>query len=122
MSPPQLIPPTSPGQVFAGDERLIYTLPPSDGLRRRPHLYKIKTEQIKQSSCSLCSAVSYTHLDVYKRQTYAYWHGSGLKLHVDNRFDKIYDYWKCKGDFGSCMTGRNRDEFYACLLYTSRCV
>ena len=26
MSPPQLIPPTSPGQVFAGDERLIYTL------------------------------------------------------------------------------------------------
>ena len=28
MSPPQLIPPTSPGQVFAGDERLIYTLPP----------------------------------------------------------------------------------------------
>ncbi len=53
--------------------------------------------------------------DVFTRQwyTYAYGHGSGLKLHVDNRFDKIYDYWKCKGDFGSCMTGRNRDEFYA---------
>ena len=53
--------------------------------------------------------------DVFTRQwyTYAYRHDSGLKLHVDNRFDKIYDYWKCKGDFGSCMTGRNRDEFYA---------
>ena len=25
MSPPQLIPPTSPVQVFAGDKRLIYT-------------------------------------------------------------------------------------------------
>ena len=37
--------------------------------------------------------------DVFTRQwyTYAYGHGSGLKLHVDNRFDKIYDYWKCKG-------------------------
>lgn len=53
--------------------------------------------------------------DVFTRQwyTHAYRHDSGPKLHVDNRFDKIYDYWKCKGDFGSCMTGRNRDEFYA---------
>ena len=42
-----------------------------------------------------------------------------IRLHTD-RFDKIYDYWKCKGDFGSCMTGRNRDEFYAYSVNAKR--
>ncbi|PKB54422.1 hypothetical protein CRH03_04350 [Clostridium sp. HMb25] len=40
MSPLQLIPPTSPGQVFAGDGRLIYTPrhPVRWPYRRRPYL------------------------------------------------------------------------------------
>ena len=51
-----LLHPAMPRCHSPRDERLIYTLHhPVRCLRRRPHLCKIKTEQIKQSSCSLCS-------------------------------------------------------------------
>lgn len=52
--------------------------------------------------------------DVFTQQwhTYTYGHTPNLQLHVDNRFDKIYDSDMCKGNFDSCMTDRNRDGFY----------
>ncbi len=36
--------------------------------------------------------------------TYAYRQYLGLKSVCDNRFDKIYDYWKCKGDLPISQT------------------
>ena len=54
-------------------------------------------------------AVSYTHLDVYKRQV----HGGGMVLdwgvHLLDQILYLY------GD-------RKIETVYACLLYTSRCV
>ena len=33
-------------------------------------------------------------------------------IRVDNDFEKIYDRYYCDGDFDSCMTDRNREDFY----------
>lgn len=43
----------------------------------------------------------------------------GLELHVDNRFDKIYDSYFLVGDFHSCMTDKPFYEFYEGALDAS---
>lgn len=53
--------------------------------------------------------------DVFTQQWHTYIYGhtpDGPKLHVDDKFEKIYDSHECKGDFNSCMTNRNRTVFY----------
>ena len=47
-------------------------------------------------------------------QSYAEQHKADSKytLHVDDDFESIYDSSRCVGDFGSCMTDRNRHGFY----------
>lgn len=37
---------------------------------------------------------------------------SGFKLHLDDAFDKIYSSRCCKGNFNSCMTDEDREDFY----------
>ena len=37
---------------------------------------------------------------------------SGFHLHVDDDFEKIYSSRFCKGNFGSCMTDEEREDFY----------
>lgn len=45
--------------------------------------------------------------------TYAHDYTSGEpNLHVDDRFEKIYNSNECKGDFHSCMTDKGRTAFY----------
>ena len=57
-------------------------------------------------------AVSYTHLDVYKRQVHASNHFRNSMFYLDAgvHFDEIV------------ATAFINEEFYRCLLYTSRCV
>ena len=62
-----------------------------------------------------CFPVSYTHLDVYKRQDMAYF-GFTNKL-VKGETIKIFNYGNCKRDFTYVD-----DIVEGCLLYTSRCV
>lgn len=52
--------------------------------------------------------------DVFTQRwhTYTYGHTSSLELHVDCNFEKIYNSNDCDGDFGSCMTDRDRERFY----------
>lgn len=52
--------------------------------------------------------------DVFTQHWCTYTHGytSGIELHVNDEFEKIYDSDYCKGDFNSCMVDRNRTSFY----------
>lgn len=52
--------------------------------------------------------------DVFIQHWCTYTHGytSGIELHVNDEFEKIYDSDYCKGDFNSCMVDRNRTSFY----------
>lgn len=49
----------------------------------------------------------------YIQSTY----GEQLELHVDERFDKIYDSNECVGDFKSCMKDKDQYMFYENSVY-----
>ena len=66
----------------------------------------VSKRKIKQSLKLI--AVSYTHLDVYKRQV-SHLKGYGIVTREVNNFDNILD-------------KLNENSIIACLLYTSRCV
>ena len=76
------------------------------------------------------SAVSYTHLDVYKRQTYEYaCKACGEHLEVVQSFkdNALTECPACGGPlrkvFGNIGVAFKGSGFYkTCLLYTSRCV
>ena len=52
------------------------------------------------------SVVNWLCGDVFTKQWYTFTLGctSNMELHVDNNFEAIYDSYRCKGDFNSCMT------------------
>ena len=60
------------------------------------------------------SVVNWICGDVFTKewQTFTYGCTFGMTLHVDNDFAKIYDSKKCLGNFDSCMTDRDRFQFY----------
>lgn len=60
------------------------------------------------------SVVNWISGDVFTQQWWTYTCGntSGMKLHVNNEFEKIYDSNYCKGDFDSCMVDKDRTSFY----------
>ena len=72
---------------------------------------------MKQSIWGVAEAVSYTHLDVYKRQTIV------LAFHTCRRIYKegwLLGIWKKLGYFKAPTEAQIWTM--ACLLYTSRCV
>ena len=60
------------------------------------------------------SVVNWLCGDVFTKQWYTFTLGctSNMELHVDNNFEAIYDSYRCKGDFNSCMTDKDRHFFY----------
>lgn len=61
------------------------------------------------------SVLNWLSGDVFTQQwcTYTYGHTPEVfELHVDDDFRRIYSSSECRGDFGSCMTDRNRETFY----------
>lgn len=61
------------------------------------------------------SVLNWLSGDVFTQQwcTYTYGHTPEVaELHVDDDFRRIYSSSECRGDFGSCMTDRNREGFY----------
>ena len=79
-------------------------------------------------------SVSYTHLDVYKRQEQGYLHRdikpANLYLRASDHRVILIDFGAARGAVGrqsksvtSLVTpGYSPPEQYTCLLYTSRCV
>ena len=69
--------------------------------------------------------VSYTHLDVYKRQVVCIAKGDKLKFDIshDARLVNVSDYMVegYKGLLGF-LSGIHAGNYDICLLYTSRCV
>ena len=84
------------------------------------------------------TSVSYTHLDVYKRQVPANYPGAGRRVYPgflqhmgfvamnpERHGTSHWDFYQdlVKGDLSSAQSHRKfYDEYNACLLYTSRCV
>ena len=75
----------------------------------------------------ICISVSYTHLDVYKRQVYAYYDTTpGGKLtqklwkEIESSTTKDRPFYE--NEYVICTVNRVPDSYWTCLLYTSRCV
>ena len=72
-------------------------------------------------SCTVGNPVSYTHLDVYKRQYEA--NGNELVIPLFGDAHYVYGY---KGAQRPMLNTGNAStpltDIYTCLLYTSRCV
>lgn len=61
------------------------------------------------------SVLNWLSGDVFTQQWYTYTYGHTpevFELHVDDDFRRIYSSSECRGDFGSCMTDRDRETFY----------
>lgn len=60
------------------------------------------------------SVVNWICGDVFAKEWHTFTYGctSGMELHVDDDFRKIYDSEECRGNFDSCMTDKNRHPFY----------